>query len=161
MSMRLRIFSKKETSHGILRAPVCSYPNSCVEASNSSASRGWLRTLASITNLIRISWPTYTGRHPLGTILRFFLPSEFCLLLLFFSILTNANGRLEVWISRSLCSKRINWRNMGDDITKKPTLGRFTRVQRYMVYSTKSLLICYKALKICERMNTGGPESNK
>ena len=105
--MSLRIPSNKKTSQGILIAPLYSYPNSSTEASSISANRGWLRTLASITNLIRISFPTYTGRDPLAT-RSLFLVTELCLLFSFFFNLINDDGGLEEWISETLCSKRVN-----------------------------------------------------
>ena len=124
--MSLRIPSNQKTSQGILIAPLYSYPNSSIEASSIFANRGWLRTLASITNLIRISFPTYTGRDPLGTT-SFFLVTEHCLLFSFFFNLINANGGLEEWISKTLCSKQVNWHIL-DEITRKPTFARLIRV---------------------------------
>ena len=128
--MRLRILSNDKTSQGILRAPWCSYPNSSTEASSSSANRGWFRTLISITNLVRIYFPTYTGRNPFGTIFSFFSLFELCLLFSFFNILTNANGRLEERISITLFSKRINWLIL-DEITEKPTFAKFSYGRGY------------------------------
>lgn len=158
--MRVRILSNKKTSQGILRAPLYSYPNSCAEASNNSANSWWLRALASITNLIGISFPTYTGRHPLETILSFFLPSEFFLLLSFFCILTKANGRIEERIWVTLCSKRINWHIL-DEISKRPDFARFSKAREYMAYNPKPLLIRNNTENLSERVSTGSPNELK
>lgn len=65
-STAFKIFSKTETSHGILSTPSCWKPNSSSASCRSNPNAGCLKCSVGITNLFS-SFPTETAKKPLGT----------------------------------------------------------------------------------------------